>query len=164
MRCPIETQEHAELLVAYCSRTLDAVQTAMLEEHVQSCASCREFAVSQRAVWEALDTWEAAPVSPDFDRRLYRRIQEEVSWWDVLLRPLRPLLFRQGLPIAATAGLVLMAALLFQHPANVPPQAQPQSAQVESMPPEQVEHALDEMETMREFNRLIRPDAAEPKM
>jgi hypothetical protein len=136
----------------------------MLEEHMRNCASCREFAHGQKAVWEFLDTWEAAPVSPDFDRRLYQRIEKEVSWWDLLLRPFRPVLFRQGLPIAATAGLVLVAASLFQHPSSVPRSASPESAQVEAMPPEQVEHALDEMETMREFNRLVRPETADPRM
>jgi anti-sigma factor RsiW len=164
MRCPIETQEHAEWLLAYCSRSLDAQRLAILEEHMRECPACREFAARQRTVWEALDTWEAAPVSMDFDRRLYQRIQQEVSWWDLLMRPFRPLLFRQGLPIVATAGLVLMAGLLFQHPANVPPSAVPESAQVEAMPPEQVQHALDEMEMIREFNRLVRPDTAESKM
>ena len=131
---------------------------------MRACPSCREFAAGQRAVSEALDTWEAPPVSLDFDRRLYRRIQQEVSWWDLLMRPFRPLLFRQGLPIAATAGLVLVAGLMFQHPSNVPQSPASQSAQVEAMPPEQVEHALDEMEMIREFNRLVRPDTAEPKM
>jgi anti-sigma factor RsiW len=164
MRCLIETQENAELLLAYCSGSLDAERTAMLEEHLRGCPSCREFAGSQRAVWEALDTWEPAPVSPDFDRHVYQRIQEEVSWWDVVMRPFRPVLLRQGLPIAATAGLVLMAGLLFQHPGNVPPSTVPESAQVEGMPPEQVEHALDEMEMMREFNRLVHPDTTETKM
>jgi len=164
MRCPIETQEHAELLLAYGSGSLDAERRAMLEEHMRGCPSCREFAGGQRAVWEALDTWEAAPVSLDFDRRLYQRIQQEVSWWDLLMRPFRPLLLRQGLPIAATAGLVLTAGLMFQHPANVSPSTAPESAQVEAMPPEQVEHAVDEMEMIREFNRLVRPDSTEPKM
>ena len=164
LKCPIETQENAELLLAYCSRRLDAERTAILEDHIRICPACREFAGNQSAVWGALDAWEAAPVSADFDRRLYRRIQKEVSWWDLLMRPFRPLLFRQGLPIAATAGLVVMAALLFQHPARVEPAAVPQSAQVEALAPDQVEHVLDEMETMREFNRLVRPDAAESKM
>lgn len=164
MRCPIETQEQAEWLLAYSSRSLDAERRALLEEHMRDCLSCREFVGGQRAVWEALDTWEAAPVSLDFDRRLYQRIQQEVSWWDLLLRPFRPLLLRRGLPIAATAGLVLVAALMFQHPANVQQLSPPESAQVEAMPPEQVQHALDEMETIREFNRLVHPDTAEPKM
>ena len=164
MKCPIESQEHAELLLAYCSRSLDAQRSAALEEHMRGCPSCREFAGGQKAVWEALDTWEAAPVSPDFDRRLYQRIEREVSWWDLLMRPFRPVLLRQGLPIAATACLVLVGGLLLQHPSGNPQSTVPESAKVEAMPPEQVEHALDEMEMVREFNRLVRPDSAEPKM
>jgi hypothetical protein len=136
----------------------------MLEEHMRGCPSCREFANSQKAVWDALESWEAVPVSADFDRRLYQRIEREVSWWDLLMRPFRPVLFRQGLPIAAMACLVLVAGLLMQHPSGIPQSTVPESAKVEAMPPDQVEHALDEMEMVREFNRLVRPDTAEPKM
>ncbi|HLK68807.1 MAG TPA: hypothetical protein VKU19_35495 [Bryobacteraceae bacterium] len=164
MKCPIETQEQAEWLLAYNSGRLNAERTAMLEAHMRACRACQEFAGSQKMVWETLDTWEAPPVSLDFDRRLYQRIEQEVSWLDRLVRPFRPLLFRQGLPIAAMAGLVLVAGLLFQRPVVVPPSAVPESAKVEVLAPDQVEHALDEMEAMREFNRLLRPDTADPKM
>jgi anti-sigma factor RsiW len=163
MRCPIETRENAEVLLAYCARKLDAETSAILEGHIGTCPACREFAGGQQAVWQALDAWEAAPVSADFDRRLYQRIEQEVSWWDRLMRPFRPLLFRQGLPIAAAAGLVIVAGLMLERPAAVPPANSPVSAQVE-VPPDQAEHALQEMEMMREFNRLVHADAADPKM
>src|SRR5437764_13150079 len=103
MKCPIETRENAELLLAYGSGKQNAEGTTRLEDHLRTCAACREFCAAQKTVSEALDTWEAPPVSVDFDRRLYQRIQTEVSWWDLLMRPFRPLLVRQGLPIAATA-------------------------------------------------------------
>jgi len=164
MRCPIDTRENAEFLLAYCSRKLDAASAAILEDHIRICPACREFARGQQAVWEALDVWEAAPVSPDFDRRLYQRIEKEVSWWDLLMRPFRPLRFRQGLPIAAAAGLVIVAGILLERPAAVPSANSPQSAQVDVVAPDQAEHALQEMEMMREFNRLVHSDAAEPKM
>lgn len=164
MNCPIQTQENPELLLAYSAGKLDAQHRAMVQAHLEACADCREFAGGQRKVWEALDAWEAAPVSLDFDRRLYERIEKEVSWWDLLMRPFRPLMLRQGLPVAATAALVLAAGLLLQRPVTVAPKAAPQSAQVESLAPEQVESALDEMEMMREFNRLVRVDAADPKL
>jgi len=164
MKCPIETRENADLL-AYYAGSLSAERRALLDEHIRDCHSCREFADGQRAVWEALDVWEAPPVSAGFDRQLYERIEREVSWWDLLMRPFRPLLFRRGLPIAATAGLVLMAGLMVQNPGAVMQPARPESAQVEGIAPEQLEHAVDEMEMMREFNRLIHPDATtDPKM
>ena len=80
MKCPIETRENAEVLLAYCSRSLDAERTAILDDHIRICPGCREFVEGQRALWKALDAWEATPVSADFDRRLYQRIQKEVSW------------------------------------------------------------------------------------
>jgi anti-sigma factor RsiW len=165
MKCPIETRENTDLL-AYCAGSLSAERRALLDEHIRDCHSCREFADGQKAVWEALDVWEAPPVSPGFDRRLYERIEQEVSWWDLLTRPFRPLLLRRGLPIAATAGLVLMAGLMIQNPGAVMQPVPPaESAQVEGIPPEQLEHAVDEMEMMREFNRLIHPDGTtDPKM
>ena len=164
MRCPIETRENAGILLAYCSRKLDPESTAILEDHIRICPACREFANGQQAIWKALDSWEAAPVSADFDRRLYHRIEKEVSWWDLLTRPLRPLLFRQGLPIAAAACLVIVAGVLLERPEVVPPESVPVSAQVDVVAPEQAEHALQEMEIMRDFNRLVHADAVDPKM
>ena len=163
MKCPNETRENAELL-AFCSGKLDAARSAAIEDHIRVCPACREFAGRQRAVWEALDIWEAGPVSPDFDRRLYQRIEREVSWWDLLMRPFRPLLVRQGLPIAAAAGLVIVAGILLERPIVAPSVTSPQSAQVDVVAPDQAEHALQEMEMMREFNRLVHSDTADPKM
>ena len=164
MKCPIETRESAELLLAYCTRTLDAERTATLERHMEICPACREFASGQRAVWEALDAWEAAPVTLDFDRRLYRRIDREVSWWQLLMRPVRPALVRQGLPIAAAACVLVMAGVLLERPASAPPVAQPQSAQMEAIQPDQVDHALDAMYMLGEFSYRVRGDAADSKM
>jgi anti-sigma factor RsiW len=165
MKCPIETRESAELLLAYCTRKLDAESTAILERHMEVCPACREFASGQRAVWQALEAWEAAPVTSDFDRRLYRRIDREVSWWHLLMRPLRPVLVRQGLPIAAAACLLVMAGVLLERPAGVPRSApQPQSAQVEAFEPDQVDHALDAMRMLGEFSNRMPGDAADSKM
>jgi len=164
MKCPIETRENAELLLAYCARTLDAESTAILERHMEICPACREFAHGQRAVWEALDAWEAAPVTLDFDRRLYRRIDREVSWWHLLMRPFRPVLAGHGLPIVAAACLVVMAGVLLQRPAGTPPVGHPQAAQLEALQPDQVEHALDAMRMIGEFSHRVPGDVADSKM
>jgi anti-sigma factor RsiW len=163
MKCLIETQESAELLLAYCARKLDAERTTILERHIGICPACQEFVSGQRALWEALDTWEAAPVSPDFDRRLYQRIEKEVSWWDLLIRPFRPMLVRQSLPVAAAAFAVVMAGALLQRPAAV--RVVPtESAQVESVQPEQVERALEAMQMLSDFNHQALAPANESQM
>jgi anti-sigma factor RsiW len=164
MRCPIETQDGPEQLLAYSSGRLEAAAKAGLEGHIRDCGACRDFTSSQRAVWDALDQWKAAPISPDFDRRLYQRIDREVGWWDFLMRPFRPLLFRQGLPVAAAAGLLIFAGILLERPIGTPPGSVHDSSQVEPVSPDQAEPALQEMEIMREFSRLVHQESAEPRM
>jgi anti-sigma factor RsiW len=156
MNCPLESRENAEQLLDYCTRNLDAETTAILEQHIAICPACRQFAENQRAVWQALDAWEAEPVSPDFDRRLYRRIEEQVSWWQKLVRPLRPFALHWNVA-ASTAGVfvVLAAGLLLNRPPAAPP-VSTDTAQVETVQPDQVEHALDAMDMLAEFDHHVK--------
>ena len=168
MNCPLETRENAQVLLDYCTRQLEAESVAILERHIAICDACREFARSQRAVWEALDAWEAAPVSADFDRRLYRRIEGRVWWRDLLLRPFRPPFSPAGmwrnLPAAAMACLLLVVGALLQHPAVSPEPAPSDMAQVDSVQPEQVERTLDAMEMLNEFSHHVRTDSPDSKL
>ena len=152
MRCPIETQENAELLLSYSARRLDPESTSILEAHMERCPACREFRDGQRALWEALDEWEARPVSPDFDRRLYRRIDEQdrMSWWAHIFGPLRPAFLRPALPLAATACLVVVAGFLTVEPGRIAAPVAVESQQVREA--EQVERALDDLEMLRQFD------------
>jgi anti-sigma factor RsiW len=164
MKCIIENGESSELLLAYCARKLDAETTAILERHMEICPACREFAGNQRAVWAALDAWEASPVSADFDRRLYQRIEQQVSWWELLIRPFRPMLVRQAVPIAASAFVMLLAVGLMRQPSALEPVPQTESAQLESVQPEQVEQALETMQMLSDFNHQMRAAASESQM
>jgi anti-sigma factor RsiW len=158
----MESGGNAGLLLDYAAGKLKTDARAPLERHLAACPACREFAGAQQTVWQALEDWEPAEVSLDFDRRLYARIEQDASWWTRVLRPLNPL-FRHAVPIAAAAGVVIVAGLLLNRPAAIPPAAAPESAQVEALQPDQVEHALDDMEMLRDFNHLV-PDTADPKM
>ena len=168
MNCPLEIPENAQMLLDYGTRKLDAQRTAILERHMKICLACREFAAGQCALWEALDRWEAPPVSQDFDHRLYQRIEKEVSLWDRLVRPFRPLMVRRGLPVAAAACLMVVAGALVDRPAGSPvpktDMAQNDMAQVESVQPEQVERTLDAMEMLNEFSHRVRNDGQESKL
>ena len=159
MRCPIETRDNAELLLAYTARRLDPDTAATLDRHMEVCPSCREFAENQRAVWGALDAWEAMPLTPDFNRRLYQRIEQQGSWWDRIVKPFQPMLVRQGLPIAAAACLVVMAGILLERPGTVTP-PQEQQVQIETVQADQVENALEDIELLREFHQKVRGDAS----
>jgi anti-sigma factor RsiW len=157
MNCPIETDDNLELLLAYCAGELDSETETILERHLADCPSCRDFQQSQEAAWQALDAWAAMPVSPDFDRRLYERIEEEAahsSWRSRLLRPLRPMidatLVSRGVPLAAAASLLFAAVLILDRSNNV---TVPDdfAQRIESIQPDQVERTLDDMEMLRQF-------------
>jgi anti-sigma factor RsiW len=156
MRCPIETQENAELLLSYSARRLNPESTSILEAHMELCPACREFRDGQHALWEALDQWEARPVSADFDRRLYRKIeeQEQLGWWSRVFGSMRPMMLRPALPLAAMACLVLVAGFIIDEPGKMPAPAAESSPVVREV--EQVERTLDDLEMLRQFN-LVAP-------
>jgi len=158
MRCPIETQENAELLLSYSARRLNPESTSILEAHMELCPACREFRDGQRALWEALDQWEARPISADFNRRLYRKIEEQdqLGWWERIFGSGRPMFLRPALPLAATAFLVLVAGLMID-PGRIVTTAgeTPQVREVE-----QVERTLEDMEMLRQFNLVSAPVSA----
>jgi hypothetical protein len=170
MNCPLETRENAQLLLDYCTRKLEPESVAVLERHIAICGACREFAQGQRAVWQALDAWEAAPVSLDFDRRLYQRIETHVPWWSLLLRPFRPpfssFTLRRSLNAAAMACLLVVAGIVLERPAisPVPPPKDVAQAQADPVQPEQVERTLDAMEMLSEFSQHVRADNPNSKL
>jgi anti-sigma factor RsiW len=159
MSCPIGSQEQLELLHAYCAGERNTPDTAALEKHLEVCAACRELVAGQQAVWSALDEWKAPEVSADFNRQLFARIEREVSLWDRLLQPFRPLWIRLTVPLAAAACVALMVGIVLDHRP-----AQPQLSPVELAQPEQIEHALDDMQMLHDFNTAIRADRANAKM
>ena len=164
MNCPLETRDSAQWLLDYCARKLEPESVAILERHIAVCDACREFASAQRAVWEALDSWEASPVSADFDRRLYRRIEARASWWEVFRGPFRPAILWRGVPATAMGCLLLIAGVMLDRSAVAPAPAPNDTAQVESLQPEQVERTLDAMEMLNEFSRHVRADNPNSKL
>lgn len=164
----------------YVSGSLNAVDAALFEKHLETCAECLEFVAGQNAVWQALDVFEAPAVSANFDRALHQRIAQ-TSWWDriaaSITSPFRtPSLLRQGLPLMAAAALLTAALVVWERP-NPAPAPAPQAATGQlsaeagapdadvSLQPEQMERALDDMDMLREFNHLVISEpAAPPKM
>ena len=68
MRCPLESDQTAELVIGYGAGTLDPDATAAFERHMKCCDACREAATMQRGVWAALDQWRDVVVSVIMDR------------------------------------------------------------------------------------------------
>ncbi len=158
MGCPVEDAEGEELILAYGANTLAPEQQIELERHLETCASCRERAEAQRAVWRALDEWRPTVVSPDFDERLFRRIgsEQQGAWWQRLFSVNWS--WRPAVPVAAACA-ALVAAFLLKSPAL---RTEPQSEQPPKLQIEQVEHALDDMEMLKQLGVESAQDKAHP--
>lgn len=164
MNCPLETPETANLLLDYCARKLSPEDMAVFERHAELCPACRRFADGQQAIWNALDSWDAAPVSSGFDARLYRRLESGDTWRDRLLATFRPVLAHRGILAVAAACLLLVTGVLLERSGKpMPVPATPDSALVE-VQAEQLEKALDAMDVLSEFNRKVRPESPESKL
>ena len=156
MRCPIESGENLELVLDYGTPRIGKPGAAAFEQHLQTCSACSEAVAGQRTVRASLDLWEAPPVSASFDRQLYRTIERASGWRErfaeTLAQGVRMLLIGRGVPIAAAACLLVTAGIwIEQRPATNPP-----SISVEGARPEQVVHALDDMEMLGNFDQSVR--------
>ena len=158
MNCPLHSEETAGILLDYTARRLDEDSTAMLERHMASCAECAAFREEQAVVWNALDAWETTPVSMDFNRNLWARIDaaEAAPWYVRLGHSLRLGSWKPVTPLAV-AALMMAAGFMMDHPANraAGPAA---TAKVSISEADQVEATLDDIQLLYQFE-----SAAEPK-
>ncbi|HEY3442135.1 MAG TPA: hypothetical protein VGK29_15350 [Paludibaculum sp.] len=134
-RCPLQSEDHAQLLLSYCSRRLDPAHTAVLQRHIELCAACRTLLESQQLVWDALDAWNNSPISRDFDTRLLQRIHHHRG----PARWLSSISWKPALPVAAILALGIIA---FPTQPNTAPQ--PDTTQAE-----QVEGALEDLDMLQ---------------
>jgi anti-sigma factor RsiW len=145
MDCIRMDKHGAEILTDYCAGTLDPARSAAVEAHTRDCAECRRLVEAQRSVWETLDRWKPAVVSPDFDAKLYARIAAEC-------KPSVWLRWRKAfLPLAAACAALLVALAVRAPEWNraVPDrpsaQVQPGSTDLDQVPFDQVQQTLDDL-------------------
>lgn len=157
MTCPLQS-DNADVLLDYCARALDAERTAMLEAHMAHCADCREMARAQAEVWAAMDLYQAAEVSADFDRRLYARIEaesERVTAWQRFWAPVREYLQGQPAwkPVLSVAAASAVLALVFLVRTGGP--APEPAPRIDVAEVEQAERALEDMEMLRQLEAPV---------
>ena len=165
MDCPFDRRE-PEVLLDYVAGRLAPDARARLEPHLASCNQCREFVAVQQTVWSALDDWNTGEISPDFNRRLYARIEREESG-NVLVRQFRSLAARLGiyewspaLPVAAACAVLLVAVLLQSPTRPELPHLSERPVAVESIDVDQVERALDDVEMLKHLGAVTNPNSA----
>ncbi|MBX5495904.1 MAG: hypothetical protein IRZ15_11275 [Bryobacteraceae bacterium] len=154
MKCPVESKENVDLLLDFCLGKPGAA-AARLARHVEACPACQEFCASCSALWSDLDLLEAPPVSPDFNRRLYERIEaEESGVWRKFLSLFRLRWMRPATAVAA-AGMLVVFGVLLQSPfvpENLPRPLMEAKSDIDI---EQIEETLEDLEMLRTLPVVI---------
>lgn len=147
MNCPFETNS-VEVLLEHAAGRLQGDAQLSLERHMMCCARCASFRTEQESVWMALDAWEAPPVSTDFNRNLWRRIDAAAAqpWYRTLAESLRFSSWKPALPLAAAVAL-MTAGFLWDHPAA--PKSDMRFSATEAS---QVEQALDDIQLLHQLD------------
>jgi len=98
--------------------------------------------------------WDPQPVSGDFDHRLYARIatEEQRSFWSRLLNSFVG--WKPAIAGAMAAIALLTVLLVPKETASVEPgkRATEIAARTETLEPEQIERALEDLEMLRQLN------------
>jgi len=117
MKCPLKAREGEEVLLAYVSGRITRENSIELKAHAVSCEGCSGWLRSQSAVWALLDEWEPAAVSFDFERKLYRKIDESrsQSWIERTAQALTAWVAQPVVPLALASVLVLTGFLVDHH-------------------------------------------------
>jgi anti-sigma factor RsiW len=147
MNCPLQMQS-LDLLLDYSAGRLNAPARFALEEHMERCAECAAFRVEQTAVWEALDLWSPPPVTVDFNRRLWKRIDESANrpWYQALADTFRLADYKPLIPLTAAVA-VIVAGFLLDHPSPMKP-----ATGFTANEANQVEQALDDIQLLHQFD------------
>jgi len=163
MECPnnYDNETRGELIAGYIAGSLTPEEHVEFDRHLSSCKLCADAAAVQQAVWNALDEWQAVPVSDTFDARLYERIAEDAAsaWWRRLMHMDWHWVVRPAMPLAAACAALTLA--FFVHQPAAPPAAHSQDGRNVSI--EQVERALDDMDMLRQVNLAAPSDAAQSR-
>jgi anti-sigma factor RsiW len=143
--CPSE-----DLLLDYAAGHLDPAQAAQFERHADSCARCAELRASQSAVWLTLDEWQPAPVSENFNRELWRRIDADEAarrhgWGETI----KSAFWKRIAPLGLAAA-VLTGVLVVNHSDR--PTAKAPSMVVTATDADQLERTLDDIQLLHEVD------------
>ncbi|MBI2687066.1 MAG: hypothetical protein HYX27_12185 [Acidobacteria bacterium] len=163
MTCPLQT-DNADVLLDYCARVLDTERKAMLETHMEHCEDCRTMARAQMEVWAAMDSYDAEPISADFDRKLYARIEEQdrVPFWERYWAPVREYLQGQPAwkPVLSLAAASAALALVFIIRNDVPAPTVDRTHIIDVREVEQAERLLEDIEMLRQFEAAVPADSS----
>ena len=119
MKC----KEMESRAIPYLDGKLAPRQREAVELHLRSCSSCAERIRGFSEVSGLLHEWEGMELSPFFNARWERLLEQDAAsagWWESLFRRLAPL--PPGSPIFAVAllAVISLAVVLVRYPPAPP--------------------------------------------
>jgi hypothetical protein len=163
IKCPLQAGQ-ADLLLDDAAGTLarpglDAATVMALSAHMETCPDCLAFRAGQKTVWNALDLWEPVPVSQDFNRRLWQRIDAAAvaPWYTRLAGSLRES-WKPLIPLTA-AILVIAGGFLLDRPGASRP-----THDVTIIEADQVEQTLDDIQLLRQLDATATQNGSQTRM
>jgi len=152
MTCPSRRTD-TTLLLDYAMGRLTPAQSALVAHHASECDDCATALVEYSSVSDALDLWKAPPVSTQFNRRLWERIESaaRAPWYAQVADWFRSRSLKPGIPVAATALLIAAGFLLDHHSGAVIPA----TSRVSAAEADQAERTLDDLQLLRQFDAAV---------
>jgi anti-sigma factor RsiW len=158
--CPLIAEPNGiqmDLLLEYSAGRLDPAQSAALERHMAVCGGCAAFRAEQGALWSVLDEWEPEPVSLDFNRRLWQRLDGSAAapWFRRFAHAWRYGAWKPAIPLAAAVLVVTTAFMMDHRESATIRSAGGSSAGASVVEVEQVERALDDIQLLKQFDTTV---------
>lgn len=168
MQCPTQNGKDPELLLRYCAGRLKEAESVALRVHLGDCRSCRVWVEEQQNLWGTLDALDEVQISPDFNRRLYRRLEAETrepvakQWARMLAARWLPFSWKPVLPLAAACAM-LIAVLWMREPVHA---VHPDEGKIrmENVDLEQVERTLEDLDMLKQLGPRVGPASSSRSM
>jgi hypothetical protein len=144
MDCPMQLGR-GDVLIDYCAGRLSARTRPVLRQHAAACVECARFIEDQRRAWNALDDWEDCAVSPDFNRRLFARIEAAERARRDRVRRWTPLTITAAAAMLAILYLSIAPRFSSENPSGG------EQAGIERIDFDKVEQTLDDMRMLRQL-------------
>jgi anti-sigma factor RsiW len=153
MICPSRRGD-TTLLLDYAMGRLAPAEYAAVAGHANGCDDCAAALVEYSSVSDALDAWEAPPLSAHFNPRLWERIERAASapWYGRSAESVRFQWLKPAVSLAA-AALVIAAGFLLDHRSSVSGAAA--TSRVSATEADQAERTLDDLQLLRQFDVAV---------
>ncbi len=164
IQCPSQNGKEPDVLLRYCAGQTTAAEAVALRVHLGDCRACREWVDAQQNLWSELEACDELEISPDFNRRLYQRLEAENSepaalqWARMFTARWTPFSWKPVIPVAAAC--VMLIAVLWMREPRAFVQPDENKIRVENVDLDQVERTLEDLDMLKQLGPRVGPGSS----